>query len=173
MTTKARRTSFSTASKSLVSNDFFGLMTMSALTSAGGRDNRTASRSRRFMRLRSTAPPRARPTVNPTRSPRAGVAFMLAGSPSCLAMKKAVKDAEKWRRPCLYTRSKSEWRNKRRLRGNFVRAVCGFTLCCFPSGFDVPGTATVPFFQNRWCYTRGTRTGVSAPHGLLAEAWFH
>jgi hypothetical protein len=45
------------------------LITTSAATPATGRDMRTASRKRRFIRLRSTAPPSARPTVNPIRSP--------------------------------------------------------------------------------------------------------
>lgn len=71
-TTKARLTSFTTAVKSLVSNDFFGLMTTSAEIPCTGRVMRTASRKRRFMRLRCTAPPSARPTVNPTRSPCGG-----------------------------------------------------------------------------------------------------
>ena len=58
-----------TPAKSMVSNDFFGLITTSALTAEGIRESRTASRSRRFMRFRCTAPPSARPTVNPTRVP--------------------------------------------------------------------------------------------------------
>ncbi len=69
ITSKARLTSFNTFSKSAVSSDFFGLITTSTATGAPGRVNRTASRSRRFMRFRSTAPPSTRPTVNPTRSP--------------------------------------------------------------------------------------------------------
>src|SRR6266571_4979886 len=71
MTTKARLTSFTTAAKSTVNNDFFGLMTTSALALAAGRVSRTASRKRRFIRLRCTAPPSARLTVNPIRSPGA------------------------------------------------------------------------------------------------------
>jgi len=70
MTTKARRTSFSSTAKSAVSADFLGLMTTSASTVTGGRDSRTASRNRRRMRLRCTAPPKARLTVKPTRTPR-------------------------------------------------------------------------------------------------------
>ena len=69
MTTKARRTSFTIESKSAVNTIFLGLMTTSAGISVPGRVRRTASRRRRFMRLRWTAPPRARPTVNPTRRP--------------------------------------------------------------------------------------------------------
>jgi hypothetical protein len=73
ITAKARVTSFTTAAKSVVSNDFLGLMTTSAATPVVGRVMRTASRRRRFMRLRWTAPPRARPTVNPMRRPAFGV----------------------------------------------------------------------------------------------------
>jgi hypothetical protein len=69
ITTNARPTSFTTSPKSTVKSPFFGLMTTSALAPTGGRVSRTASRNRRFIRLRSTAPPSARPTVNPMRSP--------------------------------------------------------------------------------------------------------
>src|ERR1700693_2252740 len=69
MTTKARLTSLTTVLKSTVSNAFFGLMTTSAFAPASGRVSRTASRKRRFIRLRCTAPPSARPTVNPLRGP--------------------------------------------------------------------------------------------------------
>src|SRR5208283_79361 len=43
ITAKALVTSFRTAAKSVVSNDFFGLMTTSAATPGCGRDMRTAS----------------------------------------------------------------------------------------------------------------------------------
>jgi hypothetical protein len=69
MTSSARLTSLRTAAKSTDSSDFFGLMTTSAATPSDGTAMRTASRKRRFMRLRCTAPPSARPTVNPTRRP--------------------------------------------------------------------------------------------------------
>jgi len=69
MTTKAWRTSFNSASKPVVKSTFFGLITTSAPWPGTGRVRRTASRKRRFMRLRWTAPPSARPTVNPTRRP--------------------------------------------------------------------------------------------------------
>jgi hypothetical protein len=71
ITRKARLTSFTTSAKSAVNSDFFGLITTSALAPASGRVSRTASRKRRFIRLRSTAPPSPRPTVNPMRSPEA------------------------------------------------------------------------------------------------------
>ena len=80
ITVKALLTSFSTTEKSVVNNDFFGLITTSAATPASGRDLRTASRKRRFMRLRCTAPPRARPTVNPTRRPWARVSSFPSNS---------------------------------------------------------------------------------------------
>lgn len=82
ITTKARLTSFTTAVKSAVSKDFFGLITTSAAAPAGGSVMRTASRRRRFMRLRWTAPPNARPTVNPTRSPCAAGALIFVSCAS-------------------------------------------------------------------------------------------
>ena len=81
MTTKAWRTSFSNASKLVVNSTFFGLITTSAPGPGRGRVRRTASRKRRFMRLRWTAPPRARPTVNPIRRP--GIAGTLAEPAVC------------------------------------------------------------------------------------------
>lgn len=66
-TANAFSTSFNNSSNSTFNNDFLGLMTTSAAILFCGRRRRTASRSRRFMRLRSTAPPNARLTVNPTR----------------------------------------------------------------------------------------------------------
>jgi len=71
ITAKPRLTSLTTSAKSAFSSDFLGLITTSAPTPAHERvpARRTASRKRRFMRLRSTAPPKARPTVNPTREP--------------------------------------------------------------------------------------------------------
>jgi hypothetical protein len=85
ITTKARLTSFTTSAKSTVNSDFFGLITTSALAPASGRVNRTASRKRRFIRLRSTAPPSARLTVNPMRSPetREALAASVAWPGSC------------------------------------------------------------------------------------------
>ena len=70
MISNARRTSFTKSAKSTASTDFLGLMTTSALDPAIGRVSRTASRRRRFIRLRCTAPPSARPTVNPMRRAR-------------------------------------------------------------------------------------------------------
>ena len=60
-----------------VSTLFRGLNTTSTGPSQAGGDSRTASRMRRLMRLRSTAPPSTLPTVNPTRGPPAGVGFGL------------------------------------------------------------------------------------------------
>jgi hypothetical protein len=75
ITSKARRTSFCKFANSVVRNDFFGLITTSTETFGTDSCSRTASRKRRFMRLRSTAPPNARPTVKPMRIPLAGPAF--------------------------------------------------------------------------------------------------
>lgn len=69
MTAKAFCTSSSNCVNPAVKTDFFGLITTSAAKPDSVRDNRTASRRRRLMRLRCTAPPSARPTVNPMRSP--------------------------------------------------------------------------------------------------------
>ena len=46
-----------------------GLMTISHPAPTRSRRGRTASRTRRLIRLRTTAPPRARGQVNPTRTP--------------------------------------------------------------------------------------------------------
>src|SRR5258707_12692622 len=70
ITSKARPTSSSTTENSSVSTDFFGLITTSTAPASFSteRRSRTASRSRRLIRFRSTAPPSTRPTVNPTRA---------------------------------------------------------------------------------------------------------
>ena len=65
---KPRDTSLSSWSNGIVSTLFRGLKTTSTGPSHGG-ECRTASRMRRLMRLRSTAPPSTLPTVNPTRGP--------------------------------------------------------------------------------------------------------
>src|ERR1700674_1775116 len=84
MTTKARLTSFSTSAKSTVHSHLFALITTSAFTPLAGRVSRTASRKRRFIRLRCTAPPSARPTVNPMGSPEpVGSADFATGSARC------------------------------------------------------------------------------------------
>src|ERR1700731_3418759 len=70
ITSKARPTSSSTTENSSVSTDFFGLMTTSTAPAlfSTERRSRTASRIRRLIRFRSTAPPSTLPTVNPTRA---------------------------------------------------------------------------------------------------------
>jgi len=75
ITSNARLTSLSKSEKAIVRTDFFGLMTTSTAGLGIGRVKRTDSRKRRFIRLRSTAPPRARLTVNPTRIPSPSVRF--------------------------------------------------------------------------------------------------
>jgi len=84
---------------------------MSTLAQFQTASNRNASRSRRFTRFRCTARPNILLTVNPTRRP----------SPCALCRQKTVICCEKYRRPCLYTRSKSARRSKRALWGNFIR----------------------------------------------------
>src|ERR1700690_709511 len=66
----ARPTSSSTAENSTVRTDFFGLITtsMEPADASAERCSRTASRKRRLIRLRSTAPPSTRPTVKPMRA---------------------------------------------------------------------------------------------------------
>ena len=69
ITSKARVTSAISAENSAVRRLFFGLITTSIAGPIAGRVNRTHSRNLRFIRLRSTAPPKTRPTVKPTRKP--------------------------------------------------------------------------------------------------------
>jgi hypothetical protein len=69
ITSKARRISCCSPAKSAVSSDFFGLITTSTNGGTSGQQLRTDSRKRRFIRFRSTAPPRARLTVKPMRIP--------------------------------------------------------------------------------------------------------
>src|SRR5512146_2944116 len=64
------------------------------------RCNRTASRVRRRSRFRSTEPPRAFPTVNPTLTG-------LSLSDRARSRKNTVRLPEKWRLPSSYTRRKS------------------------------------------------------------------
>lgn len=71
ITSKARRTSCSRPAKSAFISDFLGLTTTSTAGITAGQQARTDARSRRFIRLRSTAPPRARLTVKPIRMPAA------------------------------------------------------------------------------------------------------
>jgi len=65
---KARLTSSNRTGNSTVSTDFLGLMTTSTAVFSARRSKRTASRKRRLIRLRSTAPPSNRPTVKPKRT---------------------------------------------------------------------------------------------------------
>src|SRR6202163_1175763 len=76
ITSKARPTSSSTTENSSVSTDFFGLITTSTAPASfsAERRSRTASRNRRLILFRSTAPPSTLPTVNPTRVPVSGTA---------------------------------------------------------------------------------------------------
>ena len=126
MAWKARATSLPTSEKSAFNTAFFGLKTTSTGAISCPRCNRTASRMRRLMRLRSTEPPRPRPTVKPTLAPRisrAGDRFSPrlspGDSPNSRRKKNAVNSRPKCRCPCWYTRSKSACLSKRAVRGTF------------------------------------------------------
>ena len=73
------RSHSSSSENSAFNTDFFGLMTTSTGIPRPGQCKRTASRNRRFMRLRSTAPPSTRPTVNPTQAPVVSLAQVKHG----------------------------------------------------------------------------------------------
>jgi hypothetical protein len=64
---RARATSPKSSAKGAVKTLLRGLKTMSTGPSQAAGDSRTASRIRRLIRLRATAPPSTLPTVNPTR----------------------------------------------------------------------------------------------------------
>ena len=89
-----RATSCATSANGRPRTDLRGLNITSTGPSCAGHELRTASRMRRLMRLRSTAPPRILPTVNPTRS---------EGSPSssdaARRKKNTVMFPVNWRRP--------------------------------------------------------------------------
>src|SRR5713101_5661027 len=88
-------------------------MTMSHPAGISNRWQRTTSRKRRRIRLRTTAPPRAFLILKPKR---------LCGSP--LARKKTVKWELERRFPARYTASNSPRRTSRASRGNrFPRAL--------------------------------------------------
>src|SRR5260221_11073289 len=69
ITSRARPTSSSTTENSSVSTDFFGLITTSTAPAlfSTARPSLTASRSRLFIRFRSTPPPSTCHTVTPSR----------------------------------------------------------------------------------------------------------
>ena len=80
-----------------------GLMTMDHCGLSRARERRTASRSRRLIRLRATALPRARETVKPIRGPL----------PSGSRTQKAAKNGHENRLPFSYTLRKSCGRSRR------------------------------------------------------------
>src|SRR5258706_14069509 len=82
ITSRARPTSSSTTENSSVSTDFFGLITTSTPPFSTERYSRTASRSRRLIRFRTTAPPSTLPTVNPTRALFSGALPCVEEGPS-------------------------------------------------------------------------------------------
>jgi hypothetical protein len=109
-----RYTLFSSRNKSAVSarnsaraTELFGCMTMSHPAGISSRWQRTTSRRRRRIRLRTTAPPRAFLMLKPKR---------LSGS--SLARKKTVKWELERRFPARYTASNSPRRTSRASRGN-------------------------------------------------------
>ncbi len=98
-----RSTSFSSSVKGADITERRGLITMDHCGLNWWSLLRTASRTRRLMRLRTTALPSARGTVKPIRGPAA------SGS----HIQKATKNCPENRLPCLYTRRKSEDRRRR------------------------------------------------------------
>jgi hypothetical protein len=109
----AARTSCASKRKSAFTADFFGLITTS--TGAVNKDKlrRAASRTRRRIRLRSTAPPKARLKVKPSRGPPVAAA--------CERFRKnAVILLEKCRLPLRYTRSNSACLSNLELLLNFA-----------------------------------------------------
>lgn len=103
----SRRTSVSRVRNSIESRGLRGLNTMSHTGGRPARFSRTASRIRRFMRLRTTAFPIARGTVKPTRGP--------SSRDSCRRQNAANKGQE-CRKPWSYTFRKSL---RRRIRNSF------------------------------------------------------
>src|SRR2546422_3750460 len=108
---------FSSRSKSAVSaanfalaTVLFGCMTMSHPAGVSSRWQRTISRRRRRIRLRTTAPPSVFLMLNPNR---------LCGC--SLARKKTVKWELERRFPARYTASNSDFRTRRASRGNVAR----------------------------------------------------
>jgi len=98
---RARVTSFTNSAKGILPTLFRGLNTTSMGPSQAWADNRTASRIRRLMRLRSTAPPSTLPTVNPTRGVLPGP---IVSRPPPRRRKKTVMFPVNCRRPLWYTR---------------------------------------------------------------------
>jgi hypothetical protein len=102
-----RNKSAVSATNSARATELFGCMTMSHPAGISSRWQRTTSRRRLRIRLRTTAPPRAFLMLKPKR---------LCGS--SLARKKTVKWELKRRFPARYTASKSPRRTSRASRGN-------------------------------------------------------
>src|SRR4051812_43644305 len=102
MTANPLATSATSTGNSAFITDFFGLMTTSAERCKFPRFMRTASRTRRRIRLRCTDPPSARLTVRPMRGPIIPAAFA-ALLPAALSgersRKKKVMWGPNWRRP--------------------------------------------------------------------------
>src|SRR3954465_12968441 len=86
----ARSISASSFGRSKAMADFLGLITTSTFALSGPKFFRSASRIRRLIRLRVTAPPSTFPTVSPTRGP----------SPDSRCKKKTVRLGKKGPPPC-------------------------------------------------------------------------
>ena len=110
-----RLTSVATSVKGICNTDFRGWITTSTGASTLGHEIRTASRIRRLRRLRSTAPPNALPTVNPTRSELPGSVFSAWAT---RRKKNKVMFPVNCRLPPSYTRWKSVCRSSRFDLGN-------------------------------------------------------
>jgi hypothetical protein len=103
----SRNKSAVSAANSARATELFGCMTMSHPAGISSRWQRTTSRRRRRIRLRTTAPPRAFLMLKPKR---------LSGS--SLARRKTVKWELERRFPARYTVSNSPRRTSRASRGN-------------------------------------------------------
>ena len=116
--------SFSNCAKSTWAADFFGLITISTGDSSSCRCLRIAARTRRLMRLRTTDPPNARPTVRPTLTPLApSTAWPGALVGAGPRTKKKVRFPQNWRCPVRYTRSKSTCLSRRAFLGKDSREL--------------------------------------------------
>src|ERR1035441_3681674 len=98
---KARVTSLTNSAKGTLLTLFRGLNTTSMGPSQASTESRTASRIRRLMRLRWTAPPKTLPTVNPTRGV---LPAPVACGPLPRRRKNTVMFPVNCRRPLWYTR---------------------------------------------------------------------
>jgi hypothetical protein len=163
----ARPTSTDKAANSTASTDFLGLITTSTRArSSNSTRLRTASRIRRLIRFRWTAPPNARPTVMPTRGP-GDPSFRSAG----VSKKNTVKFPENCRLPFSYTRLKSACFNKRTDFGNLAT----WGGCVAAQSFGAARQATPEFELIRGIPVSRTRVCGPLRDGETkrpARSWF-